>query len=167
MTERQYNRLLGLLAENAPPGSAREMGRQTAAAGFLLRLWGRTADPVLAGRHYPGPSGRSPRPGPGPSQLQHPPAADQPAAAICPLCHPAPDRQIHPGPVFSPSNHTSSAFVLALTAFRLSAALGAVMLLLACLTGLSRISAGLHWPSDVAAGAALGICFGLLGLILF
>ena len=41
------------------------------------------------------------------------------------------------------------------------------MLLLAYLTGLSRISAGLHWPSDVVAGAALGIFFGLLGLILF
>lgn len=64
-----------------------------------------------------------------------------------------------------PSNHTASAFVLALTAFRLSAALGAVMLLLACLTGLSRVSAGLHWPSDVAAGALLGIFWGILGFI--
>ena len=66
-----------------------------------------------------------------------------------------------------PSNHTSSAFVLAVTAFRLSAAWGIVMLALALLTGFSRVSAGLHWPSDTAAGAVLGLTFGIVGLLVF
>lgn len=65
-----------------------------------------------------------------------------------------------------PSNHTTSAFVLAISAFRLSAGLGVVMLILAVLTGLSRISAGLHWPTDVLFGAGLGALLGVTGLIL-
>lgn len=65
-----------------------------------------------------------------------------------------------------PSNHTTSAFVLAVTAFRLSTELGIVMLVLACLTGLSRVSAGLHWPTDVLFGAGLGSFLGVAGLIL-
>lgn len=65
-----------------------------------------------------------------------------------------------------PSNHTTSAFVLAITAFRLSAGVGVVMLILAILTGLSRLSAGLHWPTDVLFGAGLGILLGAAGLII-
>ena len=65
-----------------------------------------------------------------------------------------------------PSNHTASAFVLAATTFRLSVILGCVMLLLAIITGLSRIAAGLHWPEDVLCGGLLGITFGILGLLI-
>lgn len=66
-----------------------------------------------------------------------------------------------------PSNHTASAFVLALTAFRLSFPLGIIMTVLAVLTGLSRIAAGLHWPKDVFFGAGIGLFFGILELTLF
>ena len=66
-----------------------------------------------------------------------------------------------------PSNHTASAFVLAITALSLSPALFAVMLILAFLTGLSRLAAGLHWPEDVLAGALLGCFFGVLAMFLF
>jgi len=65
-----------------------------------------------------------------------------------------------------PSNHTASAFVLALTTFRLSAVLGCIMLLLAIITGMSRIAAGLHWPEDVLCGGILGLVFGILGLLI-
>ena len=66
-----------------------------------------------------------------------------------------------------PSNHTASSFVLAITALSLSPALFAVMLILAFLTGLSRLAAGLHWPEDVLAGALLGCFFGVLERLLF
>lgn len=66
-----------------------------------------------------------------------------------------------------PSNHTASAFVLAITALSLSPALFAVMLILAFLTGLSRLAAGLHWPEDILAGALLGCFFGVLEILLF
>ena len=65
-----------------------------------------------------------------------------------------------------PSNHTASAFVLALTTFRLSPVLVCIMLLLAAVTGMSRIAAGLHWPEDVLCGGILGIVFGILGLLI-
>lgn len=65
-----------------------------------------------------------------------------------------------------PSNHTASAFVLALTMFRLSAILGWGMIILAAVTGLSRLAAGLHWPEDVLAGAGLGLLCGAVGLII-
>ncbi len=66
-----------------------------------------------------------------------------------------------------PSNHTASAFVLAIGTYAISQPLFWIMLCLAFLTGCSRIAAGLHWPEDVLAGALLGSFFGILELILF
>lgn len=66
-----------------------------------------------------------------------------------------------------PSNHTASAFVLAMTAFQLSCPLGVIMLLMAALTGLSRVAAGLHWPKDVLCGMGIGITLGVLQLMIF
>ncbi len=66
-----------------------------------------------------------------------------------------------------PSNHTASAFVLAWTAFRLSFPLGCLLLVLAAVTGLSRVAAGLHWPEDVLAGCLLGTALGVIGLAIF
>ena len=65
-----------------------------------------------------------------------------------------------------PSNHTASAFVLAMTMFRMSVPVGCVMLVLAAITGLSRLAAGLHWPEDVLGGALLGMICGAAGLMI-
>lgn len=67
-----------------------------------------------------------------------------------------------------PSGHTMSAFAVAaaigLYSSRRSVLL--VMLLLASLSGLSRIMIGVHWPADVTLGAALGIACGYIALLI-
>lgn len=61
-----------------------------------------------------------------------------------------------PGPSF-PSRHVASAVALAVPAWRADSRLGGAMLVLAALLGLSRVYSGLHYPSDVLAGAAVGM----------
>ena len=69
--------------------------------------------------------------------------------------------------VSMPSGHTLTAFACATALwFSLPAvkrARHSWLLVLAALTGLSRIAVGAHWPGDVAVGAALGLLAGLLG----
>lgn len=69
--------------------------------------------------------------------------------------------------VSMPSGHTLTAFGCA-TALWFSLPAGrrlrhGWLLVLAALTGLSRVAVGAHWPGDVAVGAALGLLAGLLG----
>jgi undecaprenyl-diphosphatase len=66
-----------------------------------------------------------------------------------------------PGPSF-PSRHTASAVAMALTTLPVAPRRGAVMAALAAWMGLSRLYCGLHYPSDVLAGAALGALAALL-----
>ena len=62
-----------------------------------------------------------------------------------------------------PSGHASRAFaVAAFLAIRFRWRLGIPAGALAILAGISRIYLGLHWPSDVLGGAAVGIGFALL-----
>ena len=61
-----------------------------------------------------------------------------------------------PGRSF-PSRHVASGLVMAAIGGEEHHALGALMAALAWLLGLSRIVAGLHYPSDVLAGAALAM----------
>jgi undecaprenyl-diphosphatase len=57
-----------------------------------------------------------------------------------------------------PSDHAALAFALATGIFIVNRALGGLSFLLALLSdGLARIYAGFHFPSDVAAGALLGV----------
>ncbi len=61
-----------------------------------------------------------------------------------------------------PSLHAANWFA-AVTPLAVAApAVGPVLFGLAALAGLTRVVAGVHWPSDVLAGALLGVAFGLL-----
>lgn len=75
---------------------------------------------------------------------------------------------IKPSDKFSfPSGHTAAAFVMAtlLTAFY--PLCGPIVFPLAIMIGLSRVMLGVHFPSDIAAGAVLGsLCAGLALLLI-
>ena len=63
-----------------------------------------------------------------------------------------------------PSQHTSSAMIIALSILWVFPSVGFIMLLLALLTAVSRVISGVHFPLDVIAGTALA-CL-LSGLLL-
>jgi len=66
-----------------------------------------------------------------------------------------------PGRSF-PSRHVASGLAMAAIANREHPRLGQLMALVAWALGVSRVAAGLHYPSDVLAGAVLGRVVGAL-----
>lgn len=62
-----------------------------------------------------------------------------------------------------PSGHTAAAFAAATAVFLCHKKSGALFLALATLMGFSRLYLFVHYPSDVFAGALLGVLFGFLG----
>ncbi len=62
----------------------------------------------------------------------------------------------HPARSF-PSRHVASAVAMALLARDSDRRVARAMASVAALLGVSRIAAGLHYPSDVVAGAVLGL----------
>jgi membrane-associated phospholipid phosphatase len=66
----------------------------------------------------------------------------------------------HAGGRSFPSRHVASGLAMAAVGGQEHAGLGWLMALVASLLGVSRVAAGLHYPTDVAVGAALG---GLIG----
>lgn len=64
-----------------------------------------------------------------------------------------------------PSRHVACAFVIAVVSAASFPLLGAFLFLAAALLGYVRFAAGLHYPSDLIIGAAIGIAFG--GVIFF
>ncbi len=66
-----------------------------------------------------------------------------------------------------PSSHTYIAFAIAVSILLYGhKKLGTFLLFVAVLVALSRIGAGLHYPSDVIGGALLGTASGILSYIL-
>jgi len=61
-----------------------------------------------------------------------------------------------------PSGHASFYFAIASAVFFKNKKLGSLFLLGALLISLSRVFAGIHWPTDVLAGAVIGIFSGWL-----
>lgn len=60
-----------------------------------------------------------------------------------------------------PSGHMAFFFALLPAVFILSKKWGWIFTILAILIGLARIISGVHWPSDILAGAAIGLLSGL------
>jgi membrane-associated phospholipid phosphatase len=61
-----------------------------------------------------------------------------------------------------PSRHVASGLAMAVIGGRAHPRLGRAMTAVAWGLGLSRVAAGLHYPSDVLAGALIGIVLGRL-----
>jgi undecaprenyl-diphosphatase len=61
-----------------------------------------------------------------------------------------------------PSRHVASGVAMAAIGERAHSRLGAAMRITAGLLGISRVAAGVHYPSDVLAGALLGRLIGRL-----
>lgn len=62
-----------------------------------------------------------------------------------------------------PSGHSGASFAAACAMYpNLPRRWGVVLVVLAALIALSRLYVGVHFPTDVLAGAVIGICLGLL-----
>ena len=61
-----------------------------------------------------------------------------------------------------PSGHATFFFGLAMATFLYHRTLGKIFLAMAFINALARVASGVHWPSDVLAGAALGIFIPLI-----
>lgn len=61
-----------------------------------------------------------------------------------------------------PSDHAAAAFAIAVAVLAFSRAAGSAFLATATLIAVSRVVVGLHYPSDVLAGAVVGIAAALL-----
>lgn len=71
-----------------------------------------------------------------------------------------------PGDWSFPSGHTLASFEAATVLMIRDKRFGIPALILACLIAFSRLYLYVHFPSDVLAGAILGIFFGFLGVLI-
>ncbi|MBI2041653.1 MAG: phosphatase PAP2 family protein [Candidatus Nealsonbacteria bacterium] len=66
-----------------------------------------------------------------------------------------------------PSGHATFYFALSAAVYFYNKKLGIIFFAASVLMGLARIFAGVHWPSDILAGALIGILSGWLAVIIF
>ncbi|MBR2279949.1 MAG: phosphatase PAP2 family protein [Ruminococcus sp.] len=65
-----------------------------------------------------------------------------------------------------PSRHSASIFTIAIASYTISPALMAVLLVIGVIMSVSRVLAGVHYISDVVAGALYAIALSLIGLFI-
>ncbi len=66
-----------------------------------------------------------------------------------------------------PSRHTASAVLIAVACWQLHPVFGLIMGFLSVLVAISRVLSGVHYLSDIAAGAVLSLLWGLVGFWAF
>ncbi len=66
-----------------------------------------------------------------------------------------------------PSGHASFYFAISAAVFFYNKKLGIIFLATSVLMGMARIFVGVHWSSDILAGALIGIFSGWLAVIIF
>lgn len=65
-----------------------------------------------------------------------------------------------------PSLHCSSSFVITMSLYYIHPTLGLTGLIVSIFVAVSRLLSGVHYPSDIAAGIAIGLLFGVPYLFL-
>lgn len=73
----------------------------------------------------------------------------------------------HPGGYSFPSGHTASAFSAAFSAFLNNKKLGFILIIIAVISGFSRMYLFVHYPSDVLAGMIIGLISAFLAFMPF
>ncbi len=61
-----------------------------------------------------------------------------------------------------PSGHAAIFFAVAMAVYFFNKKLGIIFFIIAILVGVARIFVGVHWPSDILAGAIIGIISGVI-----
>ena len=56
-----------------------------------------------------------------------------------------------------PSDHATASFAIATAIFLTHRRVGGVLLAAAVVLGVCRVATGIHWPTDILAGAAVGV----------
>jgi undecaprenyl-diphosphatase len=67
---------------------------------------------------------------------------------------------VHGGYDAFPSGHTSFMFAFAVSVYALNKPLGYASMIVAVIVGISRVAAGVHWPTDILGGIVLGCVIG-------
>ncbi|WP_317051769.1 phosphatase PAP2 family protein [Clostridium neonatale] len=65
-----------------------------------------------------------------------------------------------------PSRHTASAFIIAMACLYLNHTYGFIVMFIAIIVGVTRVLAGVHYPTDVIGGAVISILFGVVGFFI-
>lgn len=65
-----------------------------------------------------------------------------------------------------PSRHTASAFIISMAAIPVSVPVTILLLIISSIIGLTRILSGVHYISDVIAGAAISVLTGIVFFII-